>query len=46
VEVARQEISVLAQSCKVEKKPEGEVLHFKQAGGKDAEVPLLQYGDK
>jgi hypothetical protein len=41
VEVAAKEMSLLAQSCRIDAKPGGQVLHFKQAGGKVAEVPLL-----
>jgi len=41
VEVAPKETSALAQSCWIEAKPGGQVLHFKQAGGEDTEVPLL-----
>jgi len=41
VEVTPKETSALARSCRIEVKPGGQVLHFKQAGGKDAEVPLL-----
>jgi hypothetical protein len=41
VEVTSKETQALAQSWKIEKKSGGHVLHFKQPGGKDAEVPLL-----
>jgi hypothetical protein len=41
VEVAPKETLALAQSCKIETKSGGSVLHFKQPGGKDAEVPLF-----
>jgi hypothetical protein len=41
VEVAARETRDLAQSWRIETKPGGQVLRFKQPGGKDAEVPLL-----
>jgi hypothetical protein len=41
VEVTAQEMRDLAQFWRIEAKPGGQVLRFKQPGGKDAEVPLL-----
>ncbi|HEY2589638.1 MAG TPA: hypothetical protein VGI81_28090 [Tepidisphaeraceae bacterium] len=41
VEVTPQETAALAQSCKVEDKPEGRVLRFKQLDGTAAQVPLF-----
>jgi hypothetical protein len=41
VEVTPKETLALAQSWRIHTKPGGQVLHFKQAGGKNAEVPLL-----
>ena len=41
VEVAPKEMPALAEACRIESKAGGQVLHFKQAGGKAAEVPLL-----
>lgn len=41
VEVAPKQMPELARSCGIEAKTGGQVLHFKQAGGKIAEVPLL-----
>jgi hypothetical protein len=41
VEVAPEETSALARSCKIEAELGGQVLHFKQPDGKEAEVPLL-----
>jgi hypothetical protein len=41
VEVTAKETRHLAQSWRIEKKSGGDVLRFKQPGGKDAEVPLL-----
>jgi hypothetical protein len=41
VEVSPKETATLAKSCRIEAKPGGPVLHFKQADGKAAEVPLL-----
>jgi hypothetical protein len=41
VEVTAKEARDLSQSWKIEIKPGGRVLRFKQPGGKDAEVPLL-----
>ena len=41
VEVTPQETSALAQSCRIETKRGGQVLRFKEAGGKEVEVPLL-----
>lgn len=41
VEVTPQETASLAQSCKVDGKPEARVLRFKQPDGADVEVPLF-----
>lgn len=41
LEVAPKETSRLANTCRIEAKPGGQMLRFKQAGGRDAEVPLL-----
>ncbi len=41
VEVTAQETSALAHSCKIETKPGGQTLHFKQPDGEDAQVPLF-----
>jgi hypothetical protein len=41
VEVAPKEMAALARACRIEAKPGGPVLHCKQPGGKEAEVPLL-----
>ena len=41
VEVTPKETSALARSCKIEQKPGGQVLSFKQAGGGSVEVPLF-----
>ncbi len=41
VEAASKETSTLARSCKIETKPDGQVLRFKEAGGRNVEVPLL-----
>jgi hypothetical protein len=41
VEVPPKKMPALARSCRIETKPGGQVLHFKPAGGKAAEVPLL-----
>jgi hypothetical protein len=41
VEVSPSEMPSLARVCKIEEKASGQVLHFKQVGGGDAEVPLL-----
>jgi hypothetical protein len=41
VEVSLKETAALAKSCRIEAKPGGQVLHFKQASGKVTEVPLL-----
>jgi hypothetical protein len=41
VEVTSEETSALAQFCKVEEKPDGRVLRFKQPEGKSAEVAML-----
>jgi hypothetical protein len=40
-EVTPQATSALAESCRIETKRGGRVLHFKQAGGQTVEVPLL-----
>jgi hypothetical protein len=40
VEIGTKETLALAQSCRMEAKPGGAVLRFKQPGGKDAEVPI------
>jgi hypothetical protein len=41
VEVTPEETLALAQACRIEEKLGGRVLHFKQPGGKNVEVPLL-----
>jgi hypothetical protein len=41
VEVTPKETASLAESCKVETTPNGQVLHFKQPDGNVAEVPLI-----
>ena len=41
VEVTPKETASLAKSCKIKTTLNGQVLHFKQPGGKVAEVPLL-----
>ncbi|MGH9343368.1 MAG: hypothetical protein ACRD19_06380 [Terriglobia bacterium] len=41
VEVTPEETSTLAQSCRIEERSNGQVLHFKQPGGKTTEVSLL-----
>jgi len=41
VEVTPKEMTALAGSCKIEEKPSGQVLCFKQPGGAAAEVPLF-----
>ena len=41
VEVTPEETSALARSCRIEQKPSGQVLQFKQPSGKNAEVQLL-----
>lgn len=41
VEVSPKETAALAKSCRIEVKAGGQALHFKQAGGKVIEVPLL-----
>jgi hypothetical protein len=41
VEVAPKEMPALARSCRIEPKPGGQVLHFRRADGKVAEVRLL-----
>jgi hypothetical protein len=38
VEVTPEETSALAQSCRIEEKAGGHVLHFKQPDGKNAEM--------
>jgi hypothetical protein len=40
VEVTPKETMALARACRIEAKPGGSLLHFRQAGGKVAEVPL------
>lgn len=40
VETSSQETSLLARSCRIEQKPSGQVLHFKQPGGTPVEVNL------
>ena len=42
VETTPGETAKLAKACRIETTPGGQVLHFKQPGGKDAEVPLIQ----
>jgi len=42
VGVAPEEMPVLARSCRIEAQSGGQVLHFKQPGGKEAEVPSIQ----
>lgn len=44
VEVGSQETSALAQSCRMEEKSSGQILRFKQPGGKLAEVKLASRG--
>lgn len=40
-EITPQETSKLAQSCRIETTPAGQVLHFTQPDGKSGEVPLF-----
>jgi hypothetical protein len=42
VEVTPQETSALAQSARIETRPQGEVLHFKLAGGGEGLLPLIR----
>jgi hypothetical protein len=41
VEVTSEETLALAQSCRIEEKPAGQMLHFRQPGGKSQEIRLL-----
>src|SRR5262249_6785851 len=41
VETSPAETEALAQSCRIEKTPDGRLLHFKQPGCKDSQVPLF-----
>ncbi|MGH7979936.1 MAG: hypothetical protein ACREE6_11225, partial [Limisphaerales bacterium] len=41
VEVTPKQTASLAKSCRIETTPNGQVLHFKQPGGNDTQVPLF-----